>query len=117
MDFELRSHQAHGARVIAASGKLHLGEATTDFRDAIREELNRGERHFLINLAEVGSIDSAGIGELIWAQSAAARSGGSVKIVSIPTRVESILRLTRLLMIFDIWPDEASAIESLALNQ
>jgi anti-sigma B factor antagonist len=114
MAFELHPRQIAGARVISASGDFHLGGATRNFREAVQYELDQGERQILINLARVRSIDSAGVGELVWAQSAARRAGGSVSMVNVPPRIESILRLMRLLLVIDVWPNETSAIHSLS---
>jgi anti-sigma B factor antagonist len=74
--------------------------------------IDSGQRKILLNLHEVGYVDSAGLGELVRTHTGVRNQGGEMKLVSISKRIHDLLHMTRLTAVFDIQPDEASAIQS-----
>ncbi len=55
----------NGVVIIDLQGKLTLGSGDVQLRQIIRDVLDRGEKAILLNLANVGYMDSAGVGELV----------------------------------------------------
>jgi len=74
--------------------------------------LDKGNKKLLLNLHNVGYIDSSGMGELVRSYTTVKNQGGQMKLVNLSKRVQDLLQLTRLYSVFEIEPDEASAIES-----
>jgi anti-sigma B factor antagonist len=74
--------------------------------------LEAGTRDLLINLADVSTIDSSGIGELVSAYTTVTNRGGSLKLLNLPAKVRDILQITQLVTVFDIFDDEVDAIAS-----
>jgi anti-sigma B factor antagonist len=66
----------------------------------------------VINLAEVDTIDSSGLGELVACYTTAWRGGATVKLANAGRRIQDLLVLTKLLTIFDAFDSEAAALES-----
>jgi anti-sigma B factor antagonist len=81
-------------------------------RDAIRGLISKGQKHILLNLAEVNYIDSSGLGELVSAFTTAKNQQADVKLLNLTKKVHDLLQLTKLYTVFDIKDDEASAIAS-----
>jgi anti-sigma B factor antagonist len=81
-------------------------------RELIREQLSKGNKHVLLNLGDVGYIDSSGIGELVSAYTAVSNQGGSLKLLNLTKKVQDLLQITKLYTIFDVYDDEAKAITS-----
>jgi anti-sigma B factor antagonist len=81
-------------------------------RDAVRELLAKGQKHILLNLAEVNYIDSSGIGELVSAFTTVRNQGGELKLLKLTKKVHDLLQITKLYTVFDIKDDEAEAIAS-----
>ena len=71
-------------------------------RDKIVDLLARGRRKLVLNLAGVTYVDSAGLGQLVQVQTKAASSGALMKMVSPGTRLMTLLRIAKLLPLFDL---------------
>lgn len=98
--------------IVEVRGRITAGEGNVMLREVIRELLEKGSRKVLLKLYEVGYIDSSGLGELVKTYSTVQSHGGQLKLVQPSKRVEDLLRMTRLHAVFDIQPDEASALQS-----
>jgi len=66
----------------------------------------------LLNLAEISYIDSSGIGELVSGFTTVANQGGVVKLLSLTKRVQDLLQITKLYTVFEVFDDEAKAVQS-----
>jgi anti-sigma B factor antagonist len=102
--------------IVDVSGRITLGEGNVILRDVIRELLQAGHQKILLNLHEVGYIDSSGLGELVKTYTSVRNQGGELKLVSLSKRVHDLLQMTRLAAVFDIQADEASAIHSFGVT-
>lgn len=98
--------------IVDVSGRITLGEGNVILRETIRDLLDKGSNKIMLNLHEVGYIDSSGIGELVKTYTTIRNHGGQLKLVSLSKRVHDLLEITRLHTVFDIQADEASAIHS-----
>jgi len=100
--------------VIDVSGRITLGEGSSNLREGIRELLGKGNRKILLNLGEVSYIDSSGIGELVSAFTSSANQGGQLKLLNLTKRVKDLLQITKLYTVFEVFDEEAKAIRSFA---
>jgi anti-sigma B factor antagonist len=107
------SRQLKGAVVAHIVGKIALSEGTGLLRNTIRNFLEHGHNQILLNLEDVDFIDSAGLGELVRTHASIRSRGGELKLVNPSTHVRQLLRITKLDRVFDILPDEISALGSL----
>ena len=114
MELEIRTREMEGVSVVLLRGRLVLGEASKGLRDLLYQFLSEGKRRFVLNLENVTYIDSAGIGTLVAAYSAVQKQGGSLKLSHLGSRFQETLQLTRLLTVFDVFPDDKAAILSFA---
>jgi anti-sigma B factor antagonist len=85
-------------------------ETESDLRDAVRRQLDAGRRHLVLDLARVPYVDSCGLGTMVQAYVSAHRAGGSVKLWNVTPRVRQLLRITRLLTIFELYQPDARAV-------
>jgi anti-sigma B factor antagonist len=104
--------QVDSVMVIDVSGRITLGEGCTQLRELIRDQLSKGNKQILLNLADVSYIDSSGIGELVSAFTAVSNQGGHLKLLNLTKKVHDLLQITKLYTVFDIHDDEAKAIAS-----
>src|SRR5437899_2346435 len=107
------SWQVNGAVVADIVGKIAHAEGTGMLRDTVRNFLEHGHNRILLNLQGVDFIDSAGLGELVRTHASVRSRGGHLKLVNPSASVHHLLRITKLDRVFDIMPDEASALSSL----
>jgi anti-sigma B factor antagonist len=104
--------QVDSVMVVDVSGRITLGEGCAQLRELIRDQLTKGNKRVLINLADVTYIDSSGIGELVSAYTAVSNQGGQLKLLNLTKKVHDLLQITKLYTVFDIHNDEAKAIGS-----
>jgi anti-sigma B factor antagonist len=104
--------QIHGITIVDVSGRITLGEGNVILRETIRGLVEQGSDKILLNLHEVGYVDSSGVGELVKSYTTVKNRGGQMKLVNLSKRVHDLLQLTKLHAIFDIQSDEASALQS-----
>ena len=112
MSVKLTTRQKGDVIIVDASGKLTLGEGTSTLRTKIRELVAGGSRRFVLNLADVTYMDSSGLGELIGAHTTIVTAGGEMKLLNLAKRVHDLLKVTKLYTVFEVFEDEASAVDS-----
>src|SRR4051794_17599664 len=97
--------------VLDLSGRITLGEATGELRDAVSAEVAKNTR-ILLNLGGVSYIDSAGLGELVGCHTTVRNRGGELKMLNMQKRVRDLMQITRLLTVFESFDDEDLAVRS-----
>ena len=112
MALTIASREVDGVAILDLSGRITLGEGSVQLRDAIRGLIGKGKKNILLNLGEVNYIDSSGLGELVSAFTTAKNQQAEVKLLKLTRKVHDLLQLTKLVTVFDIKDDEASAIAS-----
>ncbi len=112
MSLQATPREVSGATVVDLSGRITLGEGSARLREAIRNLLREGRNRIVLNLGDVTYIDSSGIGELLSGFTAVKSQGGELKLVNLTKKVRDLLQITRLYTVFDIHPDEQSAVNS-----
>jgi anti-sigma B factor antagonist len=67
-------HRTNGqVAILDLFGRLTMGEGSGTRREGVRRVLAEGHKDILINMRDVGYVDSSGLGELISAFSTARR--------------------------------------------
>jgi anti-anti-sigma factor len=100
--------------VLDLSGNVMGGPDHQEFHEAIKEIVEAGHRKVLVNLADVPWINSTGLGILMAGFITVKNAGGTLRLVSVGKRVENLLTITRLSLIFDTYAEEAEALRSFA---
>ena len=98
-------------RLIRVSGAL-CGADMAALRQAVAEWLAAGERDFLADLDAVPSLDTAALGQLLALFRDVRQTGGRFKLVALQASVARLFEATRLRCVFEIFNDEAVALES-----
>jgi anti-sigma B factor antagonist len=98
--------------IVDIGGRITAGEGNLVLRTIVRNLMDKGTKRILLNLHDVGYVDSSGLGELVGTYGSVRREGGQLKLVNPSQRVRDLLQTTHLAALFDIQADEASAIQS-----
>ena len=101
-----------GITILDFKGKITIGVGDIALRDAVIEALDAGSRNLLINLKDVSTIDSSGVGELVASYTTVTNRGGNLRLLNIPPKVMDILQITQLITVFDSFDDEDEAVAS-----
>ena len=78
-------------------------------RERVRALLDQGYRFYVFNLERVDYVDSSGLGQLVALWSSVRMRDGNFCILRPSVRVQRLLKVTRLNVIFDIFEDEEKA--------
>ena len=99
--------------ILDLAGNITIGEGDVALRNQLREMLEAGEKLFLLNLDEVGYLDSAGVGEVVAIRKRVVEREGEIKLV-LPSkgRAHKIFTMAALHRVFEIYGDEDEALAS-----
>jgi len=111
-ELDVQERQAGDVTILDMSGEVRIGEGSIALRDAIRKLSGEGKTKLLLNLRGVKYVDSSGIGELIANYTTVSRQGGQLKLLNLTDRIQNLLVITKLLTVFDVYEDEATALKS-----
>jgi anti-anti-sigma factor len=114
---EINVRRVWEVTVIEVSGRLTLLDAAEQLRQAVRDAVQSGHKHIVLNIARLSFVDSSCLGELVSCYITAARQGGTVKYADPPTRIQELLLVTRLNRILETYETEAAAIASFGVRQ
>lgn len=98
--------------IVDLSGKITLGENTGILRDELRSLMAQGTKNIVLNMKEVGYVDSAGLGELVGAYTTATNQGGAVKLLNLEGKLRDLMQITKLHTIFPTFDNEKAAVSS-----
>jgi anti-sigma B factor antagonist len=98
--------------IVDLRGSIDLGEASLTLRRTIRDLVERARTKIILNLSQVNSMDSAGVGELAGAYVPVKSKGGDLKFLNPTKKVYDMLKITQLDKVFEVYIDEQIAIRS-----
>ncbi len=110
----MRINVRHQDDVVVAElvGRLQMGAGDIDLHKLIDELLADGHRKILLDLSQVPSIDSSGIGELVAGLKVIRELDGQLKILSLPEGIRHVLGMAQILPMFDVYRSESEALAS-----
>ena len=101
-----------GVTILEPKGKIVIGDGDVELREAVDAALDAGSRSILVNLKKATRMDSSGLAELIAAFNKVRATGGSLKLVNLPPKIQNVLGITQLISVFDVFDNEVEAIAS-----
>jgi anti-sigma B factor antagonist len=110
----MKQRQMGNIAVITPRGYLTGGDETDELDQAIKTLVEGGNKSLVINLGETQHLNSTALGVLISAHSSYVRRGGQMKLAAVDHRIQNIFVITKLSMVFDVYPTEEQAIASFA---
>jgi anti-sigma B factor antagonist len=106
--------QAANVHLISLGGHVRMGEIVDKLRQDIDLHLNAGNVRIVVNMANVKSLDSSGIGVLVRSLSLAKQKGGDLKLSHVPAGAAQTLQVTGIWRLFDVFNTDDEAIGSFA---
>lgn len=102
--------------VLTLDGRLIQGDSVEILRDKVRSLLQQGHRAFVIDLALVPYMDSAGLGALVQSLATVTNQGGQLCLLHVTDRLRDLLVITKLLTVFNCYDSETSAVEGVKVG-
>lgn len=106
----IRTREVGETTILDLKGALMVGESELEFRQKLKELLERGSRRLAINLAGVPQMDSWGLGALVRHCTQVRKAGGRCVFFAPVPHVLRMLRTANLDSVLDIVETEAEAL-------
>ncbi len=98
--------------IISLEGRLCFGDGTERLRDQVQDLLAAGRTSVILDLDGLTYVDSAGIGTMVTSYTSVRNAGGHLKLMRLNRRVRDTLMMLKLFSIFEVFDDEAKAVNS-----
>jgi len=110
---KVNQRELSGAVVLDLQGKLTGGPDAEQFRSLFKDLIQDGKKNIIVNLKKVEWINSTGLGILISGYTSVRKAGGDLVLCNVGDRIDSILYVTKLNLLFHAFEDEEDAAEHL----
>lgn len=97
--------------IIDVEGQLIVGNRQ-ELKQKVLQELESGERKFLIDFAQTGYIDSSGLGVLVSLSKKIREHGGELRLANLNEDLRTLFELTKLDTLFQISKNRDEALGS-----
>jgi anti-sigma B factor antagonist len=112
MSLQISEKDSGGVTVLALSGRVVLGEESNNLRSKIKEVLDKGKSRVVLDLGDVGYIDSAGLGAIVAGYTSAQNHGASLKLANLTKKIREQLHITKLVTVFETFDSVEKAVQS-----
>ncbi|HET8657000.1 MAG TPA: STAS domain-containing protein [Longimicrobiaceae bacterium] len=101
----------NGVVVVDVDGQLIVGNRQ-ELKQKVLDELETGERKFLVDFANTGYIDSSGLGVLVSLSKKIREQGGELRLANLNEDLRTLFELTKLDTLFSIADSRQEALAS-----
>jgi anti-sigma B factor antagonist len=98
---ELNQKDVGSVVVVELVGKVMGGPDATVLNDALHELVQRGRKKVVVDLGQVTSMNSTGLGILISGLTTMRNTGGDLKLANVTERIQNLLMITKLRTVFE----------------
>lgn len=104
--------KVNDALVVDVEGQLIVGNRQ-ELKQKVLEELEKGERKFVVDFEKTGYIDSSGLGVLVSLSKKIREQGGELRLASLNEDLRTLFELTKLDTLFHIADSRDAALQGL----
>ncbi len=111
---KLSTKESDGITVVVLEGSVLGGPDATALNDALHKLTDKKKKKIILDLSGVESMNSSGLGMLITALTTVKNAGGLLKIAAASKKIESLIVITKLSTVFELYPTVKQAVASFA---
>jgi anti-sigma B factor antagonist len=100
------------ATILDVSGNIDMSNSPEMRKALLREIREKGVTRVVLNLSGVSYIDSSGVASLVEGLKASKESGSRFVLFGLSDSAREVLKIARLLKLFEVYDNEAQAIAS-----
>ena len=101
-------------KVVAFKGSITLGSGDVTMRNLIKDIVDQGNQKVVVDLGDVGFIDSTGLGELVAAYTTARGKNATLKLANLTKKIDDLMEITQLSSVFETYESLDEAVKSFA---
>jgi len=98
--------------VVDVEGQLIVGNRQ-ELKQKVLEELDNGEKKFVVDFEKTGYIDSSGLGVLVSLSKKVREQGGELRLANLNEDLKTLFELTKLDTLFQIADSREAALDGL----
>ena len=100
------------ATILDVTGNIDMSNSPEVRKALLREIREKGVTRVVLNLTAVAYIDSSGVASLVEGLKASRDSGSRFVLFGLSESAREVLKISRLLKLFEVYDDETQAIAS-----
>ncbi len=109
---EIETKTVENVKLVKLKGRLSMGPALDKFNSTFSELFSQNHTRIILDLEEVPTIDSSGIGMLVRYLTTAKQTGGAIRLLKPSKFTVQTLKMVGLLNLFSTFDDLPLAIAS-----
>lgn len=113
MSLSIEIRKTQQVIILELAGRVSVLEPR--LKQIAEQLIERGERYFLISLANVSYMDNSGLGQLCLIYMLAKNHGGDMKLLKPTPRIQKLMKITKLDTVFQSFECEVAAIQAMDL--
>jgi anti-sigma B factor antagonist len=110
VDIDIRSFG--DLKLLKIKGRITLGVGVDRLRNTLEDMLVGGSNRWILDISDVGMIDSSGIGLLVRYLTTAKQQGGALKLLNPTKFATQSLKMIGVLNLFEVFEDQEAAVSS-----
>jgi anti-sigma B factor antagonist len=113
---EIVETRAGSVTVLVLTGRLVADEGDFLFVECVNALVADGRARIVLDLSQVTSIDSGGVGTLVAKLLSTRRVGGDLRLARLSERTRRVLEITRLMNVFHVFESVDAATRSFTVE-
>jgi anti-sigma B factor antagonist len=108
----IQEHEVGAVTVLKLIGEILLDDGDLVFKAHVHGLMVKNRTKLVVDFGDVTYVDSSGVGMLVAKQQTLRKIGGDIRLVHLSPRYERLLTTMRVLPLFRVFDDEATAVAS-----
>ena len=108
----IQEHEVGVVTVLKLIGEILLDDGDLAFKAHVQNLMANDRTKLVVDFEDVTYVDSSGVGMLVAKQQTLQKIGGDIRLVHLGPRYERLLGTMRVLPLFRVFADEATAVAS-----
>jgi anti-sigma B factor antagonist len=109
---KLSTKEIDGITIVELDGNVLGGPDATALNDSLHKFIEKKKKKVVVDLSGVQTMNSSGLSMLINGLTAMRNAGGDLKIAAASKKIESLLVITKLTTVFELFPTVKKAVSS-----
>jgi anti-sigma B factor antagonist len=109
---KLSTKEIDGITIVELDGNVLGGPDATALNDSLHKFIEKKKKKVVVDLSGVQTMNSSGLSMLINGLTAMRNAGGDLKIAAASKKIESLLIITKLTTVFELFPTVKKAVKS-----
>ena len=108
----LEKKPSPGVTILEMKGRVCMGRDCQEIEWKVTDLLEKGEKKIVFDLSGVNLMDSTGVGILVVTFGRLKKSGGELRLVVVPGKVQDVLSMTMVDKVLSLYPTVTAATEN-----